>query len=229
MNELAICAGTALWLGLVTSVSPCPLATNVAAIGVLSRRVDNRGRALAGVATYTLGRATAYVALALLIVAGLAGMPSLSAFLRNAVVPVVGPLLLLAGAVLMGWLPLPIDFRAGGPEAAKRLLRLGLAGEFLLGALFAMSFCPVSAALFFGSLMPLVAQSSVPLLPVALYGLGTALPVAIVAVLVVLSAGAAARMLGLIQKAQLYMTKLTGAVLMLIGAYLTLSSTMGLF
>ncbi|MFA5256797.1 MAG: aromatic aminobenezylarsenical efflux permease ArsG family transporter [Opitutales bacterium] len=229
MSDLFLLCVSALWLGVLTSISPCPLATNVAAVGVLSRRLDSRGRALAGVFAYTVGRALAYVILALLIVAGLASMPSLSSFLRNDIVPFVGPVLLLAGIAVMGWIALPFDFHAGGPVLARRLLGLGLIGEFLLGVLFALSFCPVSAALFFGSLMPLALPSAAPGLVVLIYGVGTALPVGIIAVLLVLSAGTAAMVMGRLQSARMCMTRVTGLLILVVGAYLTLRNTMMLF
>ncbi|MBP6783822.1 MAG: sulfite exporter TauE/SafE family protein, partial [Verrucomicrobiales bacterium] len=94
---------TALWLGIVTSVSPCPLATNVAAVSVLARRIDDRRRALAGAVLYTLGRMLVYIALALIVLAGLASMPELSGFLRREILPLVGPVLILVGLVVLGW------------------------------------------------------------------------------------------------------------------------------
>jgi len=221
---LALCV-SAMWLGIITSISPCPLATNVAAVTVLSRQLDRRGRALAGVCAYTLGRAVVYLALALILVAGLTGMPSLSAFLRNGILPWVGPVLVLVGIILMGWIRLSVDFHVGGPALAKRLLRLGLIGEFLLGMLFALSFCPVSAALFFGSLMPLALSSSAPGLIVFLYGIGTALPVGVIAVLLVVSAGGAAKLMGRLQAVQGWMTRITAVVLLLVGLYMTAGNT----
>ncbi|HQZ27723.1 MAG: hypothetical protein KBF76_14485 [Verrucomicrobiales bacterium] len=220
---------TALWLGIVTSVSPCPLATNVAAVSVLARRIDDRRRALAGAVLYTLGRMLVYIALALIVLAGLASMPALSAFLRREILPLVGPVLILVGLVVLGWIPLPINWRAGGAGAAEKLSKWGLAGEFLLGGLFALSFCPTSAALFFGSLLPLAMASSMPPLPVALYGLGTALPVGILAVLLVVSSEKAARALDRVQSFQKVAVTLTAVVLIAVGVWMTLRDTLGLW
>ena len=227
LPELVVLA-SALWLGLVTSVSPCPLATNVAATSVLVRRVGSRRRALAGAGAYTLGRMTAYVVLAAVVLAGLSTMPAVAAFIRDWVLPLVGPLLILVGMVVLGWLNLPLAFRAGGSGAAERLAGWGPVGEFGLGALFALSFCPVSAALFFGSLLPLAAVFAWPPLPVLLFGLGTAIPVGIVAVLLVVSTQKAARTLDRLQRFQRFATTATGAVLIAVGAWLTLTGTLGL-
>ncbi|NCQ34096.1 sulfite exporter TauE/SafE family protein [bacterium] len=224
MSTEWIALGSALWLGVVTSVSPCPLATNVAATSVLARRVGQRRRALAGAAAYTLGRVAAYGLLALIILIGVSSMPAVSTFLRETFLPLVGPILILAGMAVLGWLPLPVDFKAGGAKSAEKLATWGLLGEFSLGALFALSFCPVSAALFFGSLIPIAVASSLPALPVALYGIGTALPVGLIAIVLVLSAEKASRALNQIQRFQKVAVVLTGSILILVGIWLTLTN-----
>lgn len=227
LPDLAVLV-SALWLGLVTSVSPCPLATNVAATSVLARRVGSRRRALAGAGAYTLGRMTAYVLLAGIVLAGISTMPAVAAFIRDWVLPLVGPLLILAGMVALGWLNLPLAFRAGGAGTAAKLAGWGPLGAFGLGALFALSFCPLSAALFFGSLLPLAAVFSWPPLPVLVFGLGTAIPVGVVAVLLVVSAQRAARTLERLQRFQRGATKATGTVLVAAGVWLTFTGTLGL-
>ncbi len=224
MNAELLLLASALWLGLVTSVSPCPLATNVAATSVLARRVGSRRRALLGALVYTAGRMSAYLALALIVFAGLSSMPALSAFLRQAVLPLVGPILILTGMAVLGWLPLPFGIGAAGAGSVGRLAGLGLAGEFGLGALFALSFCPVSAALFFGSLLPLAVASAMPSVPVALYGVGTALPVGIIAVVLVSGADRAAGTLERLQSFQRHAVRITGAILIGVGVWLVVGS-----
>lgn len=229
MTALILAAGSALWLGILTSVSPCPLATNIAATTVLARRLGNTRRAAAGVLAYTLGRVGVYALLAGILFLGLASMPALSAFLRQEVLPLVGPVLILAGMVVLGWLPLPFDWKLGSAGAAERISKWGIAGEFALGGLFALSFCPVSAALFFGSLIPLAAASSLSLGAVVLYGVGTALPVAVLSLMAVFSAEKAGYALQRVQRLQSGAVALTGAVLILIGCWLTLSNTLRAF
>lgn len=192
---------------------------------MLAHRVDNRRRALVGVIAYTAGRILAYVCLALILLAGFASMPVLSTFLRTEIVPLVGPFLILAGMVVLGWLPLPLDLRAGNAFLTGKLANWGLLGELGLGTLFALSFCPVSAALFFGSLLPLALPSPFPPLTVAVYGIGTALPVAIIAFLLVVSSRLATAAVGRIQRLQKWATLGTGAVLSLVGVYLTVTQT----
>jgi cytochrome c-type biogenesis protein len=208
---------TALWLGILTSISPCPLATNVAAISVLSRRIGERKRALA----YTAGRVSIYLILSFVFVAGLSSMPVMSAFLRTKIVPFVGPLLILVGMALLGWLPLPGGFKVGGEQTVQRVAGWGLLGEFCLGGVFALSFCPVSAALFFGSLIPMALASNI--LPVIIvgYGIGTALPVGIIAVLLVLSTLKASQALKKLQIIQKSLLTITAIVIIGVGVWLT--------
>ncbi|MDQ8195018.1 aromatic aminobenezylarsenical efflux permease ArsG family transporter [Coraliomargarita sp. SDUM461004] len=221
---LLISSFTALWLGIVTSVSPCPLATNVAAISMLSRKVGNQRYAVLGALAYTLGRMIVYLALALILLGGLSSMPGLSAFLRNGIGPFIGPLLILTGMAIVGWLPLPFELKLGSAATTERLSRWGLLGEFMIGAIFALSFCPVSAALFFGSLIPLSLESSLPPVPVLLYGLGTSLPVGIIALVIVFSTRKASALLGGLQAVQKKLLWVTAALLIGIGVWLTLAS-----
>lgn len=226
MISLFVAAATALWLGILTSVSPCPLATNIAATTFLARRVGRGKRAVAGIAAYTLGRVSMYVLLACILFLGVASMPSVSAFLRQEVLPLVGPILILAGMAVLQWIPMPFNLRIGSADTAERVSRWGILGDFTLGGLFALSFCPVSAALFFGSLIPLAAASSISVLAVILYGIGTALPVGIISLIAVFSAEKAGRALRRVQQLQRGAITLTGVVLIVVGCWLTLKDTL---
>lgn len=178
MDTFFWAVGSALWLGILTSISPCPLATNIAAVSYIGKRVDNPVKVLLSGQLYMLGRTVSYVMVAYLIVQGIASMPIVALFLQRNMNQLLGPVLLVAGIVLLDVIVWPW---AGGSSLATRLQgkvdQLGILGAFLLGLVFALTFCPVSAALFFGSLIPLsVTHGSSLLMPVS-YGIGTALPV----------------------------------------------------
>jgi len=228
MTDLLAAAATALWFGLLTAISPCPLATNIAATTVLARRFGNTRRAAVGVVAYPLGRVGAYSLLAGVLFFGLASMPALSAFLRHEVLPLVGPILILAGMAVLGWLPLPFNWKLGSADTADRISKWGITGEFALGGLFALSFCPVSAALFFGSLIPLAAASSLSFLAVILFGIGTALPVGILSLLAIFSVEKAGRFILRVQQLQAGALVLTGTGLIAVGIWLTLTDTIHL-
>lgn len=220
--------GTALWLGLLTSVSPCPLAANLAAAAYLSRRVDSRKRAIAGALAYSLGRVAAYAAIAWLSGAGLASAPGISHGLQRWMPPLLGPLLVLAAMVLLGLVSPPFQSSFTSQASAEKWAARGLSGESVLGFLFALSFCPVSAALFFGSLIPLALGSGGIILPVMLYGIGTAAPVAGFALLMIFSARAASRLAGGIARIQPWILKITGILLLSAGLYLTAKDTLAI-
>lgn len=225
MIDIALYGG-ALWLGLLTAVSPCPLATNLAATAYLARRVESRRRAITGTVAYTLGRIAAYVAIAGLLALGMASAPSLSHGLQRWMTPLLGPLLVLTGMILTGLLSLPVRMDVASQASAERWAARGVFGEWVLGFLFALSFCPVSAALFFGSLIPLALGSGDILVPVILYGIGTAAPVAGFALVMIFSSRAASRLAGGVRKAQPFILKVTGGLLLVAGIYLTLRDTL---
>lgn len=226
--SLLVAITVATWLGVVTSVSPCPLATNIAAVSFLARRLESRRRAVWGVAAYSAGRALAYAAIGLIVAWGLAAAPDASQFLQRFLQPFVGPLLIVVALVLIGWIPLRLDFGPARPGSTEGLADRGLPGAFLLGVLFAVTFCPISAALFFGSLMPLALASNAALLLIVVYGVATALPVAVLALLVVLGAGSAARVMDDVQRWQGRVRAATAWVILATGVYLTLSGTLKL-
>ena len=225
--SLSILLGTALWLGLLTSISPCPLATNLAATAYLSRRVESRRRAIYGTVAYTLGRVSAYGAIAGLLALGLASAPAISQNLQRWMAPLLGPLLVLTAMVLLGLISLPFQSSLATQASAEKWASRGLLGEFTLGFLFALSFCPVSAALFFGSLIPLSLGSGAIVGSVALYGVGTAAPVAGFALLMIFSTRAASNLAGGITKLQPWILKATGILLLIAGLFLTGRDTLG--
>jgi cytochrome c biogenesis protein CcdA len=217
----------AAWCGVLTSISPCPLATNIAAVSFLSRRMHSRRMAVAGAVAYTLGRATVYGVLGFAVAWGLAAAPRLSSFLQQGLFPFLGPLLIVVGLVLLGWIRLPLNFGLKDQSIAQRLASSGLLGEFLLGMVFALTFCPVSAALFFGTLLPMAVTTSQPLLLFVVYGIGTALPVGAIAVLVALGLAASSKIIAGVQRWEGKIQGLTAWIILAIGVALTFARSFG--
>jgi cytochrome c-type biogenesis protein len=210
--------GSAVWLGILTSISPCPLATNIAAVSFIGRRVAHPLRALAGGLLYALGRVIAYVSVGALVSWSVLSIPRLSMSLQNYFSLALGPLLVLIGLMVLGWIPL----RWPGSGRLQEILgnkaaSAGWWGPLLLGIVFALSFCPVSAALFFGSLIPLAAQYHSSLLLPLLYGLGTALPVMVVAGVLAFSANAVGRVFSSLTQIERWSRIATGAAFVVIG------------
>ncbi len=219
--DFAAATATALWLGVLTSISPCPLATNVAAISYIGRRVDRPRLVLLSALTYSLGRAIASAAVSAVVVLGLLSVPGLSQFLQRYLNKVLGPLLVLVGMYLLDLLRTGVSTTAGSDELRKKAAEGGAFGAMVLGALFALSFCPVSAALFFGSLVPLSLQHGSKVVLPAVYGLGTALPVVLLALVATGGAktlSAAMRRVGTLGG---WARRITGLVFVAVGIYLS--------
>ncbi len=213
--------GTAIWLGVLSSVSPCPLATNLAAISFLTKELGRPSRVLGIGIAYTLGRAFAYTTLGVILMAALASAPLVSHGLQTWGNRILGPLLILVGMVLLELLPLPsFGFRgmSGDPDSWRSKYR-GAGGGFVLGVLFALSFCPVSAALFFGSLLALAAKSHSSVAVPFLFGVGTALPVALFAGLLAAGVNRAAAMFDRLAAVERWARKVTGVLFLGIGIY----------
>lgn len=219
--DFAAAVAAALWLGILTSISPCPLATNVAAVSYIARRIDRPSRVLLSASTYSLGRAAAYAAVSAVVVLGLLSVPGLSQFLQRYMNKVLGPLLVLVGAYLLDLVRFGVSTAAGSDGLRRKAADGGAWGAALLGALFALSFCPVSAALFFGSLVPLsLKHGSRVVLPVV-YGLGTALPVAVLALVAASGTKALATVLRRVGTFDFWARRVTGVVFVAVGVYLS--------
>lgn len=219
MDNFWIGLTSAMWLGILTSISPCPLATNIAAISYIGKQADRPRAVLLTGTLYTLGRSLTYVILGVLLVASLLSVPGLSNFLQHYMNKLLGPILILAGMFLLELLRLPALGSSGSSRLTDRLGQSGAWGAGLLGMLFALSFCPTSAALFFGSLIPLSVkwQSSV-VLP-SLYGVGTALPVFAFAVLIAMGAKSLGAAFQRLTAVELWARRLTGLAFILVGIY----------
>jgi cytochrome c-type biogenesis protein len=212
---------TATWLGLLTSISPCPLATNIAAISYIGKQADRPRTVLLTGILYTLGRALTYVILGALLVASVLSVPGLSNFLQHYMNEVLGPVLIVVGMFLLDLLHFPALGGSTASRLGERLGRSGVWGAGLLGMLFALSFCPTSAALFFGSLIPLsIKWESAVTLP-SLYGVGTALPVFVFAVLVAAGAKSVAFVFQKLSAVEVWARRITGVVFVVVGIYLS--------
>ena len=224
MTEAVAAGAGALWLGLLTAISPCPLATNIAAVSYVGRHVGSPRRALLAGVLYTLGRAAVYVALAALVISALLSIVAVSATLQRLAAQVLGPLLVAVGVALLGVVPLP-SFGGGLAPGGERLAARGIWGAAPLGMAFALAFCPVSAALYFGTLIPLATAHGSRLLLPSLYGVGTAVPVLAFAVLLATGAATLGGTYERLRRLERWARPATGVVFVLAGLYETLRGT----
>jgi cytochrome c biogenesis protein CcdA len=218
---------SAIWMGVLTAISPCPLATNIAAISFISRRVDSKKYVLLSGFLYTLGRTLAYVILGMIITAGMLASSDISLFLQKYLNEALGPILILLGMVLLGWIGSRVSLTLAGNRVQEKAAEGGIWWALLIGILFAVSFCPVSAGLFFGGLIPLsVTHSSSILLPV-LFGIGTALPVIIFACIIAFAAAYVGQAFNKLTTIELWVRRITGTVFILAGIYYCLTYIYG--
>ncbi|OGV56399.1 MAG: hypothetical protein A2017_12695 [Lentisphaerae bacterium GWF2_44_16] len=169
---------SALWLGILTAISPCPLATNIAAISFIGRQVGHDRWVLLSGLLYTAGRTLTYVVLGAAIVSGVLVSGEVSRFLQKYMNDILGPVLILLGMVLLGMLGSSVSLSfLSADKLQKQAEKKGAWVALPIGILFALSFCPVSAGLFFGALIPLSLKNSSSFIIPAIYGFGTALPV----------------------------------------------------
>jgi cytochrome c biogenesis protein CcdA len=218
---------SAFWLGILTSISPCPLATNVAAVSFVARNLESSRRVLWSGFLYGAGRMLAYVAIAVLAVASLLSLPEVSFFLESNMHKIIGPLLIVVGIVLLDVLPISFSTSFAGSSVQEKAGKWGMWGSGILGIAFALTFCPLSAALFFGSLIPLAIDGKSAILMPSVYGLGTALPVIVFAFVMAFSAKSIGKVFDNLMQVEKWMRKLTAVVFIGAGFYLLLKNLMG--
>jgi len=210
---------SAAWFGILTSISPCPLATNIAAISFLSKRITNPVFVfLAGLA-YTLGRMFSYAILGILIIKSILAIPESAQFLQKYVVKAIGPILIFTGLVLIEVVKLRFSGFTLSEKHRNALTEAGAPGAFMLGVFFALAFCPISAALFFGSLIPLALSHKMGIILPFIYGIGTGLPVLFFAVAIAIGISSLNRWFSKLTILEVYMRKITGVIFILVGLY----------
>jgi cytochrome c-type biogenesis protein len=222
MLELFLPFATAFWLGILTSISPCPLATNIAAISFVGRKVDKPGMVLLSGLIYTLGRMLAYTALGFLLVGGMQKVPVLSHLLQKYMNLILGPILILIGMILLELLSFNLGKGGIANFFKNKCQSLGLLGAGFMGIIFALSFCPTSAALFFGSLLPLSLQQQSGIVLYLVYGIATGIPVLLFAVLLALGAKQVGKAYNKVVALEKWARKITGVLFIGIGIYYSL-------
>ena len=229
MDTFLVGAVSAMWLGILTSISPCPLATNISAISFVGKRVGRPGVVLLSGLCYTLGRVVAYLLLGVLVVAGLLSIPAVSNFLQKYMNQLLGPVLILAGMFVGGLIEFNFSGLAVSEHMQKWAETSGILGAGLLGTAFALSFCPVSAALFFGSLVPLSIKHNSSFVLPFLYGIGTGLPVVIFAILISMGAQHVGKAFNKLTRFEWWARRITAGVFILVGVYYSLSHIFRVF
>jgi cytochrome c biogenesis protein CcdA len=222
MSEFIIAAGSAFGFGILTSISPCPMAMNITAISYVSRRLGNARQVFLSALLYMAGQTLAYLGLAFVLIAGARSTPLIALFLQKYMHLILGPILIVAGMFLLQLIHLNMTGRDMGEGLQKRVDAMGVWGAFLLGAVFALTFCPTSASYYFGSLIPLSLKvNSSTILPI-MFGFGAALPVMLFAVLLAISVQSVGKAYNILGKVERWARNITGWIFISLGVYFSL-------
>ena len=219
--EWWLALGGVTLLGLQTSISPCPLTTNIAAISYITRKVSKSRDVLLSGLLYTLGRTLVYVLLAMLVLSAMLWSgEAMTLFLQTKIHGYLGPVLIVIGLMLLGLL----SFNIGGIQGEKmqRIAdTLGLWSALPLGAIFALAFCPTSVATFLATIA-LASQFQSNVLFPTVFGIGTAVPVLIFAGIIALNAQLLGKAFSVMGKIDRGMRTVTGTLFLAVGVWFSL-------
>ncbi|MDZ7613977.1 MAG: aromatic aminobenezylarsenical efflux permease ArsG family transporter [Flavobacteriaceae bacterium] len=210
---------TALLLGLMTAISPCPLATNISAVGFISRDIENRNRVFINGLLYTLGRAITYTAIALIILLG-ADQMKFSGFFQLYGEKIIGPLLIIIGLFMLDLIKIKFPGISGLTSRMENKKKWGYLDAILLGLVFALAFCPYSGVLYFGMLVPLTVASSASglYLPVV-YAIATGIPVIVFAWIIAYTVSGIGGAYNKIKIFELWFRRIISVLFIIVGIY----------
>jgi sulfite exporter TauE/SafE len=211
---------TALILGLMTAISPCPLATNITAIGFISRDIDNRKRVFINGLVYTLGRAISYTGLAVLLFFGASQM-NISRLFQGWGEKLLAPFLIIIGLFLLDVFKIKFPSFSGLTEKIGKNSKGSYWSTLVLGMLFALAFCPYSGVLYFAMLIPITIESASGLYLPVVFAIATGLPVIIFAWLIAYAIGSVGNLYNRIKTIELWFRRVVAVLFIAIGIYYT--------
>lgn len=208
---------TALALGLLTAIAPCPLATNITATAYIAKTINSKKKVLLSGVFYTLGRMLSYTAIGAIIYFGASKFQIAKLFQGNGE-KYIGFVLVILGLIMLDIIKL--NFIKGlnvSDKLSDKFKDKGLLGSFLLGALFALAFCPYSGALFFGMLMPITIKTG--LLAPIVFSIGTGFPVILFAFVIAFSLEKLGKYFKAITQIEKVMRVVAGLTFIITGLY----------
>jgi len=223
LNELAqnseIPLLAAFALGLLTAIAPCPLATNITATAYIAKTISSKRKVIISGLLYTLGRVFSYTLVGSIIYFG-ASKFKVAKLIQGNGEKYIGFILILIGLIMLNVIRLNFITGSGlTDKLSEKFKTKGLLGSFLLGALFAMAFCPYSGALFFGMLMPMTIASNAGLALPIVFSVGTGLPVILFAFVIAFSMEKLGMYFNAITKVEKVMRIIAGLSFIIVGLY----------
>lgn len=209
---------SALVLGLMTAISPCPLATNITAVGFISKDIENRNRVFVNGLLYTLGRAISYTAIALIIYLG-ADQFKFSGFFQLYGEKIVGPLLIIIGLLMLDVIKIKFPGMSGLTSKMETKTKWGYLDAILLGMVFALAFCPYSGVLYFGILVPITVASASGLYLPMVFALATGIPVIIFAWILAFSVSSIGNVYKKMKSFEIWFRRVIAILFIAVGIY----------
>lgn len=209
---------TAFILGLMTAISPCPLATNISAVGFISRDIENRRRVFYNGLIYTLGRGVSYTLLAVILFFG-ASKLHVSMLFQGWGEKLLGPVLILIGLLMLDVIKIRFPGLTGLTEKIGENSKGSYWRTFLLGMVFALAFCPYSGVLYFAMLIPVTISSASGLYLPFVFAIATGLPVILFAWLLAFAVGNVGKLYNQIKTFELWFRRVVSLVFIGVGVY----------
>jgi sulfite exporter TauE/SafE len=209
---------TAMVLGLMTAISPCPLATNISAIGFISRDIENRKRVFINGLVYTLGRAISYTALAIILYFGTSKM-NISMLFQGWGEKLLGPLLIIIGLFMLDIIKIKFPGFSGLTDKIGESSKGSYWSTLLLGMVFALAFCPYSGVLYFVMLIPITIASASGLYLPVIFAVATGLPVILFAWLLAYAIGNVGKLYNHIKNFELWFRRIVAVLFIIVGIY----------
>lgn len=213
---------SAFILGLLTAISPCPLATNITAIGFIGKDLENRNRVFYSGLIYTAGRAVSYTALALILYVG-ADQIKFSGFFQRYGEKIIRPLLIVIGLVMLGIIKLNFLSLGNLTEKFQQKKVKGYLDVLLLGVVFALAFCPYSGVLYFGMLIPLTITNASGLYLPVIYSIGTGIPVIIFAWIIAYTISGVGGLFNKLRTFEIWFRRVIAMLFLGVGLYYTIT------
>jgi len=210
---------SAFLLGVLTSVSPCPLATNVTAIAFISRDIENKKKVFYNGLIYMLGGAIGYSALGIILFFG-ANQFIIASFLQKYGGRIIGPMLIIVGIFMLDFIKIQLPFTNKlSDRISNKIKNKNYWRALLLGFVFALAFCPYTGMLYFGILIPMTISSTSGLYLPIIFSIGTGLPVVIVAYLIAYTLSGVGSFYNKIKPFEIWFRRTIAVVFIGAGAY----------
>ena len=220
-SSSSVSAWSALLLGFMTAISPCPLASNITAMGYISKDIENRNRVFYSGLVYTLGRVVSYTLLALILFIG-ADQFKVSEFFQRYGEKILGPVLILISLFMLGVIKINFGNFLNLSSSLEKKKSSSYLNVFLLGLLFALAFCPYSGVLYFGILIPMTIQSTQALYLPVIFAIATGIPVILFAWLLAYTVSGVGKFYNKLKSFEIWFRRVVAFLFLATGTYLTI-------